>query len=135
MGKRKALYFARSPGDRLRSMAIAAAARDVIASLPFILRLKSIEHPVDHDSGDGNVKPDRKGPARDASMRREFLCERPHQRDEREGHNSGRQNGVGEQNGEINRANPTLAFERHGTDLIVIDKIGNQKKARAHKGR
>ena len=39
------------------------------------------------------------------------------------------------QNSKINRAHPTLAFERHGADFVVVDKIRNQKKARAGEGR
>ena len=68
-------------------------------------------------------------------MRRESLFERSHQRDERKRNNPNRQSCVREKDAEIECANPTLTFERHGADLGVIDKIGNQKKARADKGR
>ena len=65
----------------------------------------------------------------------ESFFQRPRQGDQREGHDRRRQNRVREQNSEIDRAYPTLAFKRHGADFVVVDEIRNQKKARAREGR
>ena len=40
-----------------------------------------------------------------------------------------------DENGEIDWANPALAFEADGADLVVVDEIGNQKQYRAGEGR
>ena len=42
---------------------------------------------------------------------------------------------MGDENGKIDGANPTLAFETNRTDLEVINQIGDEKQARARERR
>jgi len=41
---------------------------------------------------------------------------------------------VGDEEGEINWANPALARKRYRAHLIVVDQIGNEKEAREAEG-
>src|SRR6266540_7053242 len=93
-----------------------------------------MEHPVDHDAGDGNIKPDRKGPAGDAPVRWKFFSQCPNQRDDCQWHHRDGQDRVCEEDCEIDGADPALALKRHGTDLVMINEVGNQEQDRASEG-
>lgn len=50
-------------------------------------------------------------------------------------HDDHGQDGVRQQNREIDGANRALALELHGADIVVVDQIGNQKQRRSRERR
>ncbi len=91
--------------------------------------LETVEHPVDDDSGDGDVEPDWQCPTGDSPVPLEPSPESPDQGDQGQRDNGSDQYWVGDQDREVERANPTSTFKRDGADLIVIGEIRDQKKS------
>jgi len=83
--------------------------------------LEPIQHQINHDTRDRHVEPDRQRPAGDAPVRVESFSQRTNQSDQRQRYYGDGENGVGDEDREIDRANPTLAFETDRPDLEVIN--------------
>lgn len=96
--------------------------------------LNSIKHPIYDHSGHGNIKPDRKGPAGDASVQVEAFFKGSKERNQSQRDNRRCQNSVSQKNGEIDEPYPALPFERNGTHLVMVDEIRNKKEDRACEG-
>ena len=94
-----------------------------------------VNHEIYDDAGDGNVEPQRQGPARDDAVLVETLQPGATQRDDDHGNDNDGENGVRGKQSEINGADPTLALEvNYLTDAYVVDDIGNQERAGDEEG-
>lgn len=91
--------------------------------------LETVEHPVDNDSGDGDVEPERQCPTGDPLVPLELSPESPDKGDQDQRDNGSSQYCVGDQDREVERANPTSTFKRDRADLVVIGEIRDQKKS------
>lgn len=87
-----------------------------------------IEHPINQDAGEGDVKPDREGNAGDRDVAVELAFEGAAECDEGQRHHGDGKNCVRDEDCEINRTDPTLSRERRGAVKIVVGEIGDEKK-------
>jgi len=97
-------------------------------------RLEPVQHHINDNPRHRNVKPDRQRPARDATVRIEPFAQCATQGNQREWHYRYRQDRMREEDREIDRTNPTPAFEGYRTDLVVVKQIRDQKQDRAAEG-
>ena len=74
-------------------------------------RVELIEHEVDDYAGHGDVKPERQGPACQASVAGPLRFPGPGQGEQYQGHNHGCQNRVRNQDGEIDQPYAALTSE------------------------
>lgn len=89
-----------------------------------------VQHPVHDDPGGGDVQPDRERPAGELAMCFEFPSDRTHEGDGDQRAEEGGQNGVGEQEGEVDRADPALPRVGGGTGVVVVRQVGNEEARR-----
>ena len=68
-------------------------------------------------------------------MRVEAFFKGPKERHQSQRDNRRCQNGVSEKNGEIDEPYAALPFEWNGTDLVMVDEIGSEKKNGASESR
>ena len=90
--------------------------------------INHIEEQIDQNAGGRDVHPDRKGPAGDPTVALEIPPPGADQRDRRQKRNRCGEEGVADQNGKIDRPNPSPAREGDRADVVVIDQIGGQEK-------
>lgn len=83
-------------------------------------QLHSIEHRVDDDSGHGNVKPDREGPASDAPVGVKAFSKGSKERNQNQRDNRRRQNCMSNENREISDPYPALPLKGDGADLVMV---------------
>jgi hypothetical protein len=94
-----------------------------------------VDHEVDDDAGDGDVEPERQGPAGDEAVLIEALEEGAAKRDDDERNDGDGEDGMGDEDGEVDRADPTLSLEQD--DLVsaeVMDHVGDQEGAGDEEG-
>src|SRR5438132_2891582 len=104
------------------------------------LREDVIEEEINYYTRDGDVHPDRPGPARDFLMKVEALPKRPTQRDDRQRHDGYRADQMGEQQGQIDRAKPSwlqkgcVCAAINPLHARMIDHVTRQEKERSATG-
>src|SRR5579863_4752452 len=91
------------------------------------MRLENVEHQVDDDAGDADVKPDGKGPACDGPMAPELALPGPANGDGRENGDGGGEQNVGDQDRIIDRTEQTRSPVMNGAHPEVIDDIADEK--------
>src|SRR3954447_334893 len=70
-----------------------------------------VEHEVDDDAGDGNVHPDGVGPAGDSAVANILLAECAGESDDHEWHDCCGEDGVADEDGEVEGARPALSLK------------------------
>ena len=114
------------------SGALRTAPRPRLPSVPYASRLQAgadlIEQNVYYDARNADVQPDRKGPARDGAMSIESGFECPVQSNDGEDRNCGGEDRMREKDGEVDGSHPPRLVEAYGPDIVVIDKIADQKR-------
>jgi len=86
-----------------------------------------VEHEVDDDAGDGDVKPEWESPTGDATMKLELAAQGAANGQDDQGNDGDGKYGVTEEQGEINGADIALSLETDGADLEMVDHIGDKK--------
>lgn len=86
-----------------------------------------VQHQVDDHTGNGNIEPEGKRPARDPAMSDEIAARRSIKGNQYQGHYNDRQNNVADENSEVKRPDNSLPQETRVAVVVVIGKIGNQK--------
>lgn len=89
--------------------------------------IEMIEHPVDDNSGDGDVEPDRKCPSCDLFVKGEALPPGAIDRDQGKRNNGCRQNGMRSQQGEIKRPDRSVTLKVNNPAEEMVAKVKNQK--------
>jgi hypothetical protein len=87
-----------------------------------------IEHPVNHDARNGNVKPNRQSPACDAFVKVESLFPGAIKGGEHERNNHGRENRMRPEQGKINGTNHALPREASDAVMRVVPEIAGKEK-------
>ena len=94
-----------------------------------------VDHEVDDDAGDGNVEPEGEGPAGDEAVLVEAFEPSAAESDDDERNDDDGQQGVRDQNGEVDGADPTLSLEEdHPVNAQVIDHVGYEEGAGGNNG-
>ena len=94
-----------------------------------------VDHEVDDDAGDGNVEPEGEGPAGDEAVLVEAFEPSAAESDDDERNDDDGQQGVRDQNGEVDGADPTLPLEEdHPVNAQVIDHVGHEEGAGGNNG-
>jgi len=94
-----------------------------------------VDHEVDDDAGDGDVEPEGEGPAGDEAVLIEPFEPSAAERDDDERNNGDRQQGVRDQNREVDRADPALSLEEdHLVNAQVIDHVRHEEHAGGDNG-
>ena len=89
-----------------------------------------VDQEVDQDASDGDVEPEREGPPGNEAVFVETLEEGAAQGDDNERDDDDGEDGVGNENREIDGANPALALEENDlVNAVVVDEIGGQEGA------
>jgi len=105
----------------------------MVAGLGHRRSVEAVEQEIDDDAGDGDIEPDREGPAGDAAVTVEFLREGAGKRDQRERHDDDGQDSMRAEQREIDGADPSLAGERHDAGMQMVDHVRSEKDYRAGK--
>ncbi len=94
-----------------------------------------IQHEIDNDPGNRHIEPEREGPTGnlDMSIKSPFQC--PIDSDQGQRENRRGQDGVGDQDREVESPNRSLPPEMDRPDVIVVREIGDQKEGGDRKGR
>ena len=101
-----------------------------LATLGSVRSVELVDHEIDDNAGDGDVEPEGEGPAGDEAVLVETLQPSAAQSDDDHGHDDNGENGVGQEQSEVDGANPTLTLEMdHLMGASVVDEIGNQEGA------
>ncbi len=87
-------------------------------------------HPVDNDSGDGDIEPDGEGIACHFFVDREAACERKEEGDEDQWERQHRKNDVGGQELPVKRPPGAEAIEMGLAMKIEIDEVGDKEDRR-----
>lgn len=86
-----------------------------------------VQHQVDDHTGNGDIEPKRKCPARDPPMSDEIAARRSVDGNQYQGHYNDRQNNMADENGEIKGPDNSLPQETRVAVVVVIGKIGSQE--------
>ena len=89
--------------------------------------LKLIQHPVNHHTGNANVKPEGKGPPGDFSMGGKTAAKRPRKRDEHQRNNRAGERNVARKQREINSPDIPLGREMNVAIMSVEPKIDDKE--------
>src|ERR1035437_1455083 len=94
-----------------------------------------VEHDVDYHAGDADVEPNGERPAGDLAVLIVPGAQAAAQRDDGEHGDRRRQNGVRQQDAEVNRAQGgAFMVKGHGAHLRVIDQVAHQEEAGGGEG-
>ena len=88
-----------------------------------------VEEEVDDNAGEGDVEPEGESIAGDEAVFIEFFEEGAAERDEDERDDDDGEDGVGDEQGEVDRADQTLALEGDMAHAVVVDEIGDEEGA------
>jgi len=91
-----------------------------------------VEEEVDDDAGDGDVEPEREGPAGDAAMKFELTAQGAADGDDDKRNDDDGENGVAQEQREIDGADEALSLEADGADLEMVDHIGDEEGGAAN---
>ncbi len=90
-------------------------------------RVEMIEHPIDDDTGDGDVEPKGERPACDGFVAIELFTESAAEGHEYKRDDGDGENDMGDEDEEVDGAHPTLAGEFCGAVTVVIDEVTDQE--------
>ena len=94
-----------------------------------------VDHEVDDDAGDADVEPEGERPAGDLAVLVEAFGPRAAEGDEDEWHDDDGEDGVGDEQSEVDGTNPALALEEDDLmDAVMVDEIGREEDARGDEG-
>lgn len=85
------------------------------------------EKEVDEDAGDGDVEPERKGPAGDGFVAAEASAQRERQSDEHERNDDCGEDGMADEKREIRGANGAVAGKRDDSGVSMEVEIGDEE--------
>lgn len=89
-----------------------------------------VDHEVDDYAGDADVEPEGEGPAGDLAVLVETLGPGAAEGDEDERNDDDGEDGVGDEQREVDGANPALALEVNDlVDAHVVDDVGDEEGA------
>jgi len=91
---------------------------------------KVIHHPIDHDTRDGDVKPDRERDSRDSPVLGKALPKGQKKRPQRERHEADGENRMGYENREKDRAHPIVSRKRLVAQRRDLNHVTDQKQDR-----
>jgi len=86
-----------------------------------------VEHQVDEDTRDRDIEPKRECPSGDGTMAGKIAAQRPNEREQHHRDDNGSQKGVGNQDGEIDRAHPARARKFRRPRMGVINGVTDEK--------
>ena len=98
--------------------------RDICSAF---LGVHNVQQPVDDNPRHRDVKPDRKGPPGDATVSIELPAGRVIERDENHRNEGDGQDHVGDQNGEVDGANPTHPGKRRSSHMKMIIDVRDEE--------
>lgn len=88
-----------------------------------------IQHQVYHHAGDAHIQPDRQGPAGQPAMKVVAPLQAAAQgHNGQDGHDR-RQDRMGSEDAQVNRPDSPGSFERHASNLGMVDQVARQKQA------
>ena len=94
-----------------------------------------VDHEVDDDAGDGDVEPEGEGPAGNAAMLVETFEESATKGEDDEWNDGDREDGVGDEDSEIDGTDPAVALEKdYLVSAEVMDYVGHQEGAGDEEG-
>lgn len=88
-----------------------------------------VEHEVDEHTRRRDIEPERKCPTSNSFVALKVTAQSPVKSHQSHRHYHRRQNGVREQDGKVNRANPTCPGELGSANLRVINQVTEQKQS------
>jgi len=91
-----------------------------------------VEEEVDENAGDGDVEPERESPASDAAVKLELRAQGAADGDDDKRNDDDGENGVAQEQGEIDGADEALSLEADGADLKMVDHIGDEEGGAAN---
>src|SRR3954470_19986139 len=120
----------------LRFIEFCIPSRSAVHDYYFVLQAGTdqIEEHINNNARDTDVKPDGKGPPGDGTMRWKATLHSTSQRDDGQHGNGGGKERVGGKDAEINDSDSTRLVEANRSDVVVIDKIADQKHTRDTEG-
>ena len=86
-----------------------------------------VEEEVDEDAGDGDVEPEREGPAGDATMKLELAAQGAADGEDHQGNDGHGKYGVTDEQGEVDGADISLPLEADRADLKMVNHIGDEE--------
>lgn len=103
-------------------------AKSRLIEISSVRRVDLVDHEVDDYAGDADVEPQGEGPAGDLAVLIEAFDPRATEGDEDERNDDDGEDGVRDEQREIDRANPALALEvDYLMDADVVDNVGNEE--------